>query len=142
MNGKSVVSRKTVTVAQGYTVASIEDWIGDGLADILWTNAQGSAYIWQGTGVPGGGFISERVADGQGNQYTIPAGYIVQRSSLQGVVAIVQGSGSYGVGGSSGSGSGFSSGGGGSCGGALCPPTVTASVGSSHGGSLNRSALH
>jgi hypothetical protein len=142
MNGNSVVSRKTVTVAQGYTVASIEDFDGDGLADILWTNAQGSAYIWQGTGVPGGGFISERVADGQGNPYTIPAGYIVQRSSLQGVVAIVQGSGSYGGGGSSGSGSGGSSGGGGGCGGALCPPTVTASVGSSHGGSLNRSALH
>lgn len=134
MNGNSVVSRKTVSVAQGYTVASIEDFDGDGLADILWRNAQGSAYVWQGTGAPGGGFISERVADGQGNPYTIPAGYIIQRSSLQGVVAIAQSTGSYGGGGSSG--------GGGGCGGALCPPTVTASVGSSHGGSLNRSTLH
>jgi hypothetical protein len=112
MNGTSVVSRGIDKVAQGYTIASIEDFDGDGLADILWTNAQGTAYIWQGTG---NGFISERVADGLGNPYAIPAGYVVQKSSLQGVVSVPQGGG----GGSSGGGS---SGGGG--GGGPNPPTL------------------
>jgi hypothetical protein len=107
MNGSSVVSRKTVNVSSGYTIASIEDFDGDGLADILWTNAQGNAYIWQGTG---NGFISERVADGLGNPYTIPSGYVVQRSTLQGVVSVAQPS--QGGGGSSGGGSSGGGGGG------------------------------
>jgi hypothetical protein len=118
MNGTNVVSRSIISnVAKGYTIASIEDFDGDGLADILWTNAQGDAYIWQGTGAPGGGFISEHVADGQGNPFSIPAGYIVQKSSLQGVVALPQSGG----GGSSGGGS---SGGGGGGGGGPNPPTL------------------
>jgi hypothetical protein len=108
MNGNSVVSRKAVDVTPGYTIASIEDFDGDGLADLLWTNAQGSAYVWLGTGETGGGFTSERVADGLGNPYTIPAGYLVQKSALQGVVVVTQsgGGGSGGGGGSSGGGSG------------------------------------
>jgi hypothetical protein len=112
MNGTNVLSLASEKVAQGYTIASIEDFDGDGLADILWTNAQGSAYIWQGTGVPGGGFISERVADGLGNPYTIPAGYTVQKSTLQGVFAVPEPA--------DGSGGGNGNGGGG-CSGPLCP---------------------
>jgi Pro-kumamolisin, activation domain/FG-GAP-like repeat/Subtilase family/FG-GAP repeat len=99
MNGTSVVSLEIVNVTRGYTVASIEDFDGDGLADILWTNAQGDAYTWLGTG---GHFISQHVADGLGNPYTIPAGYVVQKSSLQGVVAVPQGGGGSGSGGGGG----------------------------------------
>ena len=135
MDGNSVVSLKIVNVTPGYTVASIEDFDGDGLADILWTNAQGTAYVWQGTGVAGGGFTSSRVADGLGNAYTIPSGYIVQKSSLQGVVALTQGGG-----GSPGGGGGGGSGG---CSGVVCPPpSVTASVGVSSNSSLKQSTLH
>jgi hypothetical protein len=83
MNGTSVTERKTMTAPTGYSLTSIEDFDGDGLADILWTNAQGDAYVWQGTGK---GFTSEHVADGLGNPYAIPAGYVVQKSTLQGVV--------------------------------------------------------
>jgi len=85
MDGTTVVDREVRSVTSGYSIASIEDFDGDGLADILWTNASGDAYIWQGTG---GAFISQHVADGQGNVYTIPTGYVVQKNRLQGVTAV------------------------------------------------------
>jgi hypothetical protein len=85
MNGTTVLDRQIRSVASGYSIASIEDFDGDGLADILWTNASGVAYVWQGTG---GAFVSQRMADGQGTPYTIPAGYVLQKSRLQGVAAV------------------------------------------------------
>ncbi|GAB3786618.1 hypothetical protein GCM10028797_18440 [Dyella agri] len=85
MNGTQVQDRETRNVTSGYTIASIEDFDGDGLADILWTNSQGDAYVWQGTG---GAFVPQHLADGLGNVYTIPAGYVVQKSRLQGVKAM------------------------------------------------------
>jgi hypothetical protein len=85
MDGNQVLDRETRSVAKGYGIASIEDFDGDGLADILWTDSQGDAYVWQGTG---GAFVSQRLADGLGNAYMIPAGYVVQKSRLQGVPAI------------------------------------------------------
>jgi Pro-kumamolisin, activation domain/FG-GAP-like repeat/FG-GAP repeat len=124
MDGATVVSRKTINVGAGYSPATIEDFDGDGLADILWTNAQGSAYVWLGTGT---GFISERVADGEGNPYTIPSGYTIQKNSLQGVVPPAPSVGGIGGGGGGGggSGSGGGSGGGGGCSGIVCPPGYT-----------------
>ena len=80
-----VVSREVRSVGSGYSIASIEDFDGDGLADILWTNASGDAYVWQGLG---GSFISQHVADGQGNIYTIPDGYVVQKNRVQGVSSL------------------------------------------------------
>jgi hypothetical protein len=121
MNGTNVIKRETINAGAGYTPASIEDFDGDGLADILWTNAQGNAYIWLGTG---NGFISQHVADGLGNTYTIPSGYVVQRNSLQGVVSVPQG-GSVGSGGGGGTGGGGGGGGGGGCSGIVCPPSYT-----------------
>ncbi len=85
MNGAKVVSREVRSVGSGYIIASIEDFDGDGLADILWTNASGDAYVWQGLG---GSFISQHVADGQGNVYTIPDGYVVQKNRVQGVKTV------------------------------------------------------
>jgi hypothetical protein len=82
MDGTTVVDRKTRSAPSGYSLASIEDFNGDGLADLLWTNAKGDAYVWQGTG---GDFVSQRVADGSGKAYVIPAGYAVQKNHLQGV---------------------------------------------------------
>ncbi len=85
MNGAQVVDRQVRNVASGYSIASIEDFDGDGLADILWTNSSGDAWVWQGTG---GAFVSQHVADGQGNLYTIPSGYVVQKNRLQGVSSL------------------------------------------------------
>lgn len=85
MNGTTVVSKKSHSVPSGYSLASIEDFNGDGLADLLWTNAKGDAYVWQGTG---GDFVTQRVADGNGTAYVIPAGYTVQKNRLQGVTQL------------------------------------------------------
>lgn len=82
MNGTTVLDRQTRTVTSGYSIASIEDFDGDGLADLLWTDAAGDAYIWLGNGK---GFVSQRVANGDGTPYNIPAGYVVQKNRLQGV---------------------------------------------------------
>jgi Pro-kumamolisin, activation domain/FG-GAP-like repeat len=85
MNGTTVVDRQIRSVASGYSIASIEDFDGDGLADILWIGTAGDTYIWQGTG---GGFVSQRVADGQGTPFALPSGYVVQKNRLQGVLGI------------------------------------------------------
>jgi len=82
MDGTTVTGRKTTAGPAGYSVATIEDFDGDGLADVFWTNAKGTAYVWQGTG---GGFISQQVADGAGTPYVVPTGYKVQMNRLQGV---------------------------------------------------------
>jgi hypothetical protein len=85
MNGTTVVDREVRNVMSGYSIASIEDFDGDGLADILWTNAGGDAWVWQGTG---GAFTPQHLADGQGNVYTIPSGYVVQKNRVQGIVGV------------------------------------------------------
>jgi hypothetical protein len=57
-------------------LASIGDYDGDGLADLLWRNANNRVFEWQGTG---SGFTSFKVADAWGTalvlakQDTVPA---------------------------------------------------------------------
>jgi len=76
-----VKGQEVRSVSPGYTMASIEDFDGDGLADILWVGAAGDAYEWQSNGT---GFQSFRVADASGKPLTIPAGTQVQPNRLQG----------------------------------------------------------
>ena len=83
MDGTTVASQGTMAAPDGYTVATIEDFDGDGLADLVWTNAKGKAILWQGIG---DGFVSQQVADGEGTAYVVPAGYKVQMNRVQGVV--------------------------------------------------------
>jgi hypothetical protein len=82
MNGYQVTSVRTNSVTPGYTMSSIADYDGDGLADILWVGTAGDVYEWLSNG--NGGFISQRVADASGNPLVIPAGAQVQPSRLQG----------------------------------------------------------
>jgi Pro-kumamolisin, activation domain/Subtilase family/FG-GAP-like repeat len=82
MNGFEVTGVKTINVTPGYSMASIADYDGDGLADILWVGTAGDVYEWFSNG--NGGFISQRVADASGNPLVIPAGAHVQPNRLQG----------------------------------------------------------
>jgi len=82
MDGFNVTSVQNRSVAPGYTLASIADYDGDGLADLLWVGAAGDAYEWLSNG--SGGFISQRVADITGAPLVIPAGAQVQPNRLQG----------------------------------------------------------
>ena len=81
MDGFSVASQQTRSVAAGYTMASIADYDGDGLVDILWVGTAGDVYEWQSNG---SGFDSFRVADAFGVPLMIPAGTQVQANRLQG----------------------------------------------------------
>jgi hypothetical protein len=82
MSGYEVTDVRTNNVAPGYTMASIADYDGDGLADILWVGTAGDVYEWLSNG--NGGFISQRVADISGNPLVIPVGSQVQPNRLQG----------------------------------------------------------
>jgi hypothetical protein len=83
MDGFNVTDQETRAVASGYTMSSIADFDGDGLADILWVGTAGDAYEWQSNG---SGFQSFRVADASGKPLVVPAGAKVQANRLQGSV--------------------------------------------------------
>jgi len=82
MNGNTVASTATRTIAAGYSVATIGDFNGDGLVDVLFTNAAGSAYLWTGIG---NGFQSFVLSDQTGAAVTVPAGAQVIPNRLQAI---------------------------------------------------------
>jgi len=84
------VSKQTLSVPDGYTLASIADYDGDGLADILWsareqvgTNKGPSTLVeWLSNG--SGGFNTQAVADLEGKAVSVGAQAVIQANRLQG----------------------------------------------------------
>jgi hypothetical protein len=91
MDGNAIAAQQTLTVPAGYALASIADYDGDGLADILWSaKAQvgplalgpGILHEWLSNG--SGGFTAQAVADLDGKPITVPPGAVIQANRLQG----------------------------------------------------------
>jgi hypothetical protein len=91
MSGATISSQQTLSVPAGYVMASIADYDGDGLADILWSArlmsgpialGPGSLHEWLSDG--SGGFTAQTVAGLDGKPVTIAPGAVIQANRLQG----------------------------------------------------------
>ncbi len=92
MDGTAVASQQTLAVPVGFTMSSIADYDGDGLADILWTSraqlgghipvGPANLYEWLSNGK--GGFAQQAVAGLDGTPVVLPPHAEIQANRLQG----------------------------------------------------------